>query len=70
MKQLKDDVHHKLYPRRFRIEVVNKDPHFFQIRNYLRFSIFGGENRLRRDVAIAAIGMIDPNTCKFYKLHM
>lgn len=65
MKRLKDDLHEKSYPRRFRLEVANRDPLFFHARRYLRFSLFGGENRLCRNVAIAAIGMLITNILTF-----
>jgi len=61
MRRLKDDLHEKSYPRRFRLEVANRDPSFFYERRYLRFSLFGGENKLCRDVAIAATGMLITN---------
>lgn len=57
LERLKDDMNKKLYPPRFRIEVVKKHASFFSSRQYLRFRLTGGERNVCRDVAIATGGI-------------
>ncbi|XP_065894736.1 uncharacterized protein [Dysidea avara] len=54
LRKLKENMDTKLYPPRFRIEILKRNLTFFQSRHYLTFSLKGGKRKLCREIAIGA----------------